>query len=61
MQGFFICTQWWLLKINRNKANNAKAARALKKDGWKVISIWECKLKSARVEKKLAALLSHLQ
>ncbi|MEP7237377.1 MAG: DNA mismatch endonuclease Vsr [Ferruginibacter sp.] len=53
-------TQWWTDKINRNKANDAKAVKALKKDGWKVIEIWECKLKPANVEKTLVSLQKEL-
>lgn len=54
-------TQWWIDKINRNKANDEKAVKALKKDGWKVIEIWECKLKPVKVEKTLLSLLKRLQ
>ena len=46
-------TDWWLNKINTNKANDAKAIKALKKDGWKIINVWECNLKSAKLEKTL--------
>lgn len=46
-------TQWWLDKINRNKANDEKEVKALKKEGWKVITVWECRLKPANVEKTL--------
>lgn len=53
-------TAWWLQKINTNKANDAKAVKALKKDGWKIITIWECRLKSAKIEKTLSALLNQL-
>ncbi len=53
-------TDWWLHKINTNKANDAKAIKALKKEGWKVITVWECKLKSAKVEITLASLLKNL-
>lgn len=53
-------TQWWTDKINTNKANDAKAVKALKKDGWKVIIIWECELKPAKVEKTLKSLLKKL-
>lgn len=38
-------TEWWTNKINTNKANDAKAVKLLKKEGWKVIVIWECTLK----------------
>jgi DNA mismatch endonuclease (patch repair protein) len=54
-------TEWWLNKINRNKANDAKAVRALKKDGWKVIIIWECKLKPAVKEKTLQKIVIQLK
>ena len=53
-------TQWWKDKINTNKANDAKAMKALKKDGWKVITVWECKLKPAKQVKTLSKLLEKL-
>ena len=37
-------TEWWLNKINGNIANDAKAIKALKKEGWKIIMLWECDL-----------------
>ena len=54
-------TQWWTDKINHNKANDEKAVKALKKDGWKVIVVWECKLKPAKLEKTLAGLLKKFE
>lgn len=53
-------TQWWLYKINRNKANDEKAVKALKKEGWKIITVWECKLKSAKIKGTLTSLLKRL-
>ena len=53
-------TQWWLDKINRNKANDEKAIKALKKAGWKIITIWECQLKPAKLSKTLSSLLKRL-
>jgi len=53
-------TDWWLQKINGNIAKDAKAVKALKKAGWKIITIWECKLKPALVEKTFNALLKKL-
>jgi len=32
-------TEWWLNKINGNIANDAKAVKALKKEGWKIIEV----------------------
>ena len=49
-------TKWWVDKINHNKTNDEKAVKALKKEGWKVITVWECKLKPAKFEKTLASL-----
>lgn len=53
-------TQWWTDKINTNKANDAKAVKALKKDGWKIITVWECKLKPAKAEKTLQKIILSL-
>lgn len=53
-------TQWWLAKINRNKANDAKAVKALKKDDWKVLTVWECKLKPLQQAKSLLSILRKL-
>jgi DNA mismatch endonuclease (patch repair protein) len=53
-------TDWWLNKINSNKANDVKAVKALRKDGWKIITVWECDLKPAKAEKKLISLLKKL-
>jgi DNA mismatch endonuclease (patch repair protein) len=53
-------TEWWLNKINGNIANDEKAAKALKKQGWKIITIWECHLKSPKVAKTLNTLLKKL-
>ncbi len=51
---------WWLNKINGNIANDAKAVKALKKAGLKVIVVWECELKPAKVEKNLNTLIKKL-
>lgn len=53
-------TQWWLDKINRNITNDKKAVKALKKEGWRVITIWQCKLKPAKLSKTLSSLLRKL-
>jgi DNA mismatch endonuclease, patch repair protein len=53
-------TEWWNNKINTNKTNDAKAIKALRKDGWKVLVVWECGLKAAKVEKTLTSLLKKI-
>jgi DNA mismatch endonuclease, patch repair protein len=54
-------TQWWADKIARNKANDAKAAKALRKAGWQVIAVWECRLKPAKAATTLQQLVQKLQ
>src|ERR1700712_4365898 len=41
-------TEWWLNKINGNINNDLKAIKALKKEGWEIINIWECDLKAKK-------------
>ena len=53
-------TDWWLNKINGNIANDAKAIKALKKLGWEIIIIWECRLKPKAFHKTLSKLLNKL-
>ncbi|CAN5662751.1 hypothetical protein BH10BAC2_BH10BAC2_01930 [soil metagenome] len=53
-------TAWWMNKINGNIANDKKAIKALKKDGWKIIIVWECDLRTVKVEKTLIKLLNKL-
>ena len=53
-------TEWWTEKIAKNKANDEKAMKLLKKDGWKVITIWDCKLKPAKLNQTLTALVKKL-
>lgn len=38
--------EYWREKISRNKARDKKNAAALKKLGWRVITVWECELKT---------------
>jgi DNA mismatch endonuclease (patch repair protein) len=52
-------TEWWLNKINGNIINDAKAVKALKKGGWKIITIWECRLKPSTIDKSLTAILQN--
>ena len=40
-------TEWWLDKINTNIDRDQANILALKKSGWRVITIWECQLKPA--------------
>ena len=54
-------TEWWLNKINTNKANDRKHLTALRKDGWRVVNVWECELKIKTKERTLSKLLTSIQ
>lgn len=53
-------TDWWLNKINTNVNNDLKAIAALEKEGWHIITLWECDLKPNTIEKTLLSLLQLL-
>lgn len=36
---------FWNAKLDRNKARDAEKAKALRQVGWKVITLWECRVK----------------
>ena len=38
-------TVYWHKKIERNKKRDGKATRLLRKNGWHVMTIWQCRLK----------------
>jgi DNA mismatch endonuclease, patch repair protein len=50
---------YWLAKVGRNRARDAKSRAALTDLGWRVETIWECELTdAAALEARLAARLS---
>jgi DNA mismatch endonuclease (patch repair protein) len=49
-------TEWWLDKIGKNRQNDKQAIQLLKKDGWKIIVIWECDLRPGKIEAILISL-----
>ena len=44
-------TEWWMNKINRNKELDQINAAKLQAMGWRVIEIFECRLKKNELEK----------
>ena len=38
-------TEFWQTKIDRNRHNDQLALEALQKEGWRVVTIWECVLR----------------
>lgn len=53
-------TEFWLSKFNRNIANDRKNKSLLEEKGWKVITLWECDLKSD-FESSMNRLVSNLK
>jgi len=54
-------TDWWLNKLSGNIANDEKAVKALKKEGWKVVTIWTCKLRSIYLKRTLEKLKASIK
>jgi len=51
--------EYWVAKVGRNVARDARSVEALAALGWRVETIWECDLKDAAVlEARLRALLA---
>jgi len=54
-------TKWWLTKIERNKQLDNENLSKLKNDGWRVFTIFECKLKRKLRAKTLENLVKRLK
>lgn len=54
-------TEWWLKKIERNKQLDSENSKKLRDAGWKVLTIFECKLKSNSRKKTLDNLVKRLK
>ena len=51
---------FWEKKIFGNQEKDIRNLKLLKKLGWKIIAVWECQLKSSKVEKTLQGLVEKL-
>lgn len=38
---------YWIAKIDRNRARDARVAAELEAEGWRVLTVWECGLTTA--------------
>lgn len=52
--------KFWETKILTNKERDKASVKALKKDKWRIIEIWECEIKSYNREKTLKKLLKKI-
>jgi DNA mismatch endonuclease (patch repair protein) len=52
--------EYWLPKLTRNRQRDRAAVRKLRREGWRVLIIWECETLNHRqtLERKIARFLS---
>ena len=53
-------TEWWKNKISKTQEKDLENYYLLKKQGWRVLIIWECELKTGERKKTLKSLLEQL-
>ncbi len=51
---------WWMTKIEGNRARDARIEKVLTEMGWNVVTIWECALKTEKARKWLETRLPAL-
>lgn len=52
---------YWPAKIDRNRARDTRVATELIASGWRVITVWECGMRSATFAENLVAEILRLQ
>lgn len=51
--------EYWEAKLQRNKARDAEQGLELRRQGWRVITVWECELRDvATLRRRLARLFA---
>lgn len=43
---------YWERKISRNRERDARSQESLKRDGWRVMTIWECQMRDVKELKR---------
>jgi DNA mismatch endonuclease (patch repair protein) len=46
---------YWTAKIERNRARDARVATTLTAEGWRVMTVWECRLREQNFAETMAA------
>ena len=44
--------EWWQKKLQDNKVRDAKALVEIRKDGWRVLVIWECSVRRSGIDRE---------
>src|SRR6476620_4426368 len=53
-------TKWWVGKIEGNRERDMRKKKEVKRLGWRVVEIWECRLKTA-INSPLTRLISTIK
>ncbi len=54
-------SEWWLSKLKKNVSNDSIAISKLESAGWRVITVWDCELKSDKLNITFSALIESLR
>ena len=52
---------YWKEKIDRNKERDKLVNQSLRKEGWKVVRVWECEIEKGRYSRKLNLIKHYLE
>lgn len=53
--------EFWTAKFARNRARDERDREQLAQDGWRVITIWECRLKKPRFEATMKRVVAEIR
>jgi DNA mismatch endonuclease, patch repair protein len=55
-------SEFWKQKFESNRKRDARTERSLRRDGWRVLKVWECSISnSAKANRRLKALVQKFQ
>ena len=50
--------RFWRKKISDNRKRDLRVSRQLRREGWKVLRVWECRVKSVRTARRILKVLT---
>lgn len=53
--------QFWLKKLRRNVLRDGRTLRALRRDGWRVLIVWECQTSMSKMERLRQRIIRFLE
>jgi DNA mismatch endonuclease, patch repair protein len=52
---------YWTVKLQRNAARDKRTQRELRRDGWRVMVLWECQIGRSKQERLRAKMVTFLE